>query len=179
MMAVAGRSNMDARREHLFQALPSSGTPFNLSSTVGGTRMTSPERPSDEGAEAERGTRSVTLRFDRFGWESLELQAERDRESLDEWLALAAAYLDAELGSGRAAAVAPGFRPEESRAPREISLELTEGCWKRLESEAEERGVALDALLEHAALLFLADVNSGRVADHVLARAKEGRGDGR
>jgi hypothetical protein len=170
---------MDARNEQLLQALPSSAPSFTLaSSRAGATTMTSTRRFRDEGAQRPRTTRRVSLGFDEFGWESLEAQAARDGQKLDEWLALAAAYFDAELGESRAAAFAPRFKPEGQGTSREISLELTDACWKRLESEAEERGVTLDRLLEHAALFFLADVDSGRVADHVLARAKRGRGEG-
>jgi hypothetical protein len=171
---------MDARNEELLQALPSSAPSFTLaSSRAGATTMTSTRRFRDEGAQGARTTRRVSLGFDEFGWKSLEAQAARDGEKLDEWLALAAAYFDAELGESRAAAFAPRFKPEGQGTSREISLELTDACWKRLESEAEERGVVLDRLLEHAALFFLADVDSGRVANHVLARARESRGKGR
>ena len=120
----------------------------------------------------------VTLRFDGFGWESLESQAVRDGETLDESLSRAMAYFGAMLPTTRAAAIAPRFKPRDEGSPREIPLELTHESWERLEHEAERQGIPLEQLLEHAALLHLSDAESGRVADHVLDRAAEGASTG-
>jgi hypothetical protein len=121
--------------------------------------------------------RELTLSFDEFGWESLESQARRDGKTLDELLSRAAAYLDAELPTRRAAILVPPFKPRGRGTPREVRPELGRECWERLEGEAERQGVALERLLEHAALLYLADIDSGRVADRVLDRAEETGGD--
>ena len=51
---------------------------------------------------------------------------------------------------------------------REIRLDVTRACWEHLETEAARQGVALERQLEHAALLHLADIDSGRVARRVL-----------
>jgi hypothetical protein len=120
----------------------------------------------------------VTLRFDGFGWESLESQAARDGETLDESLSRAIAYFGAMLPTTRLAAVAPRFKPRDQGTPREIPLELTHGCWERLGHEAERQGIPLEQLLEHAAMLHLSDADSGRVADHVLDRAGEDASSG-
>jgi hypothetical protein len=129
--------------------------------------------------------RGLTLRFDEFGWESLELEALREstsdgedvsghalqRLTLDDLLSRAAAYFDAERPTRRAATLAPGFKPGGQGTPREIQLEVDRDCWERLESEAARQGVALERVLEHAALLYLADIDSGRVAHRGLGRA--------
>ena len=44
--------------------------------------------------------------------------------------------------------------------PREIRLELTRGGWECLESEAARQGIPFERLLEHAALSYLADLDS-------------------
>ena len=147
--------------------------------------MTSGDPEGDRQAPvaSARARKRVTLRFDGFGWESLESQAVRDGETLDESLSRAMAYFGAMLPTTRAAAIAPRFKPRDQRIPREIPLELTHEYWERLQHEAERQGIPLEQLLEHAALLHLSDADSGRVADHVLDRAAEdassGEGEGR
>jgi hypothetical protein len=44
----------------------------------------------------------ITLRFDEFGWESLESEARRDGETVEDLLSRAAAYYDAERLTRRA-----------------------------------------------------------------------------
>lgn len=121
-----------------------------------------------------RVRRTLTLRFDEFGWQSLESVARRDRETLDDLLSHAAAYFDAERRTSRAAMLAPGFKPGGRGMEREIRLEVNRDCWKGLEDEAGRQGVPLERLLEHAALFYLADIDSGRVAERILGRAGVG-----
>ena len=140
--------------------------------------MTEPNAPGNrlDGRVRHR----LTLRFDEFGWESLESEVRRDvGGTLDELLSRAAAYFDAERPTGRAATLAPGFKPGGRGMPREIRLEVNRDCWERLESEAGRQGVVLERLLEHAALLYLADIDSGRVADRVLGGAESATSRGR
>jgi hypothetical protein len=119
--------------------------------------------------------RELTLEFDRFGWERLESEAGRNGDGLDALLSRAAAYFYAERSASRTATLAPGFKPGGRGTPREIRLESNADCWKGLEAEARRQGVPLERLLEHAALLYLADINSGRLAERVLDRAEEGQ----
>jgi hypothetical protein len=126
-------------------------------------------RPGDA-----RVAHGITLRLNEFGWDSLESEARRDGETLDDLLSCAAAYLDAELPTRRAAVLAPSFKPRGREMPREIWFEVSRDCWQRLESEAGRQGVSLARLLEHAAMLYLADTDSGRVADRLLGDAREG-----
>jgi hypothetical protein len=135
--------------------------------------MTRPNAPSDRPGGG-RVKHALTLRFDEFGWESLESEARRDSETLDELLSRAAAYFEAEQATRRAAMLAPGFKPGGRGVPREVRLEVNRDCWLGLQGEAGRQGVALERLLEHAALLYLADVDSGRVANRVLGCAGDG-----
>ena len=80
--------------------------------------MTSVGEPGDLPAHP-RVAHRLTLRFDEFGWESLEAEAERDGETLEALLARAFAYFDAELSTGRAAVLAPRFKPGAGNAPRD------------------------------------------------------------
>jgi hypothetical protein len=125
--------------------------------------------------------RKVTLRFEGFGWKSLESEAQREGETLGESLTRAIAYFGSMLPTTRPAVRAPRFKPRDQGKPREVPLELTGECWDRLESEAEGQGIPLEQLLEHAAMLHLSDAESGRIADYVLDRAGEeesGPGEG-
>jgi hypothetical protein len=130
--------------------------------------------PSDS-APGEAGfvRRALTLSFDEFGWQRLESEARRDGEGLDDFLSRAMAYFHAERPTGRAATLAPGFKPDARGVPREVRLEGDADCWKDLEGEAQRQGIPIERLLEHAALLYLADSDSGRLARRILERAEE------
>jgi hypothetical protein len=125
--------------------------------------------------EGGRMRHGLTLTFDEFGRESLESEARRDGETLDDLLSRAAAYFNADRSRRRAAMLVPGFEYGGRGTPCQIQLEVSRDCWEGLESEAGRQGVPLKRLLEHAALLYLADHDSGRVANRLLGRAD---GDG-
>jgi hypothetical protein len=134
-----------------------------------------PTMPSDP-APGETGfvKRALTLRFDEFGWGRLESEARRDGEGLDDFLSHAAAYFYAERLTGRAATLAPAFKPDADRGvPREVLVEGDAECWEGLEREAQRQGIPVERVLEHAALLYLADSDSGRLAERILERAEE------
>jgi predicted DNA-binding ribbon-helix-helix protein len=116
--------------------------------------------------------RRLKLSFEEFGWEALVTQAEREHETLDQLLAYACAYLESELGSGRYATRLPRFKPRARGTIREISIELGNDSWERLERMADDEGVALENVIEHAAFVYLADVESGRAAEVALRRAE-------
>jgi hypothetical protein len=106
----------------------------------------------------------VTLVFGHFGWRSLAAEARRERSSLEALLSAAAGYFHCELRglAGRAAGPAggtpaPGPRLEDRvGAPR--------GCVARPRSGGSPSASAVGRLLEHAALYYLAAVDSGREA---------------
>jgi hypothetical protein len=54
---------------------------------------------------------------------------------------------------------------------RAVSLDFDEFGWTALQEEAERQGVSIEELLEHAALYYLSDLDSGRVAAKILKRA--------
>jgi hypothetical protein len=135
--------------------------------------------PISDRPRPTRVTHRVILGFGEFGWQSLDAEAGRERVTLDELLGRAVSYFAAAVRTTRAAALAPRaaalapkFKPGEWGIPREIRLELTRDDWVRLDSEAEHQGIPLERLLEHAPLLYLADLDSGRVAKRLLGRAE-------
>jgi len=52
-----------------------------------------------------------------------------------------------------------------------VTIELDDFGWRSLSEEAERQGVDLEALIEHAAMYYLADVDSGRAAVQIFRRA--------
>jgi hypothetical protein len=113
--------------------------------------------------------RTLRLALGHFGWRSLVAQARRERRSLEELLSRAAAYFGSELGTGRSALpVPPHARQRQGRgselALAGIELARPPAMWHELGAEAARQRVALGRLLEHAALYYLAAVDSGREA---------------
>jgi hypothetical protein len=120
-------------------------------------------------------TRNLTLALDEFGRTSLEGQARALDVPAAAIVSQAALYFLAELGRERAATKVPRFAREA--APGGERLELTVALdptdWRALEREAELQHVTLERLLVHAALLLLADLDSGRVAVRILEEEEE------
>jgi hypothetical protein len=106
--------------------------------------------------------RALTLAFGHFGWRSLAAEARRERRSLEELLSAAAGYFHSELGSGRAALLVPRAGRQPQGPGSTIELELPAPVWRELEAESARQRVPLERLLEHAALCYLAAVDSGR-----------------
>ena len=112
------------------------------------------------------------MTFEEFGWRSLEERAAQQRVGLEELVALALSHYDSELSSERIATDVPRFRATPAGGEtRTLELEVDEGRKRRLQQEAERRGVAPERVYEHAVLLFLADLDAGRVAERVVRRA--------
>jgi hypothetical protein len=119
--------------------------------------------------------RTLTLTFGRFGWTSLAAAARRERRSLEELISGAAAYLRSELGTSRSSLLVPPVAgPQPSRSSR-IEVSLPAPAWQELAEEAGRQRVGLGRLLEHAALYYLAALDSGRLAARVLELG-DGRG---
>jgi hypothetical protein len=80
----------------------------------------------------------------------------------------AALHLLGERDVGRLTAKVPRFvrqrEADRQSVTKRLELELDEVDWSALEVEAVAQRVSLETLLEHAALLFIADVDSGRLA---------------
>lgn len=173
----AGPAATDAHR-------PATNQPSTGSAASEKEMMAAPRHPTgdpatsdaDASSERPRGVR-VTLRFDAFAWGNLESAARRDGETLDDFLTRAVLYFDGELPATRVAMSAPLFKPEEHGDPRDVVLAIPVACRERMQAEATRQGVPLGQLYEHAALVYLADIDAGRVADRVLERAEETEDD--
>jgi hypothetical protein len=59
-----------------------------------------------------------------------------------------------------------------------VTIELDDFGWERLRREAQRQSIPLEHLLEHAAMYYLADLDSGRAAVQVFRRAIADRDPG-
>jgi hypothetical protein len=113
--------------------------------------------------------RSLSLALDEFGASALEQEAARLSVSPTELGSRAARYYLADRESGRVALRVPRLsREAEGKRELQMSIDLDLDSWRDLESEATRQDVSVEALLEHAILYFLADLDSGRVERKML-----------
>jgi hypothetical protein len=114
---------------------------------------------------------SVTLELDQFGRTTLESEAERYGVALGALLRQAVYYYLSDRESGRRGWRYPRFRRDEptTAVGFDIVVDVDDATWQRFHAEAEAQEVPAERLLEHAALYFIADLNSGRVTARILA----------
>ena len=53
---------------------------------------------------------------------------------------------------------------EDRRGQRDISLSLDAFTWEAIDEECARLGISVEELIRHAALYFMADADSGRIA---------------
>jgi hypothetical protein len=114
--------------------------------------------------------REVTLALEEFGRTTLEDRARALAVPVSALVRQATLYYLAVRGSERTALRIPRFAREHGaqNGPLAVSVELEEAEWSALEVEAVHQRVPLERVIEHAALLFLADIDSGRVAVRIV-----------
>jgi predicted DNA-binding ribbon-helix-helix protein len=120
--------------------------------------------------------RSLELALTDFSRSSLEEMARRQGVSVSTLLARATLYYLVERESDRQAARVPRLPREPSVEKKDgvlrVTIELRAAAWRDLDRATESEGLSVERLLEHAALLFLADLESGRVAARLLESAE-------
>jgi hypothetical protein len=112
----------------------------------------------------------ISLTFDEFGWSTLDDHARAEGLELDQLLALACSYYASELGGERMALRVPRFEEGSEQETRTFVLELSSEALEQLEGEAKRQEIRLDRLFEHAAMLYIADLDAGRVAKRITER---------
>jgi hypothetical protein len=126
--------------------------------------------PAAETGGANRAmARSLTLEMDEFGLQAFSELAERQGGSADSLARMAAHYYLADSGDERPAWRVPSFAhdAEAERRRAGVRVELDDETWEALLQEARRQGVDIGVLAAHAVLYFIADVDSGRVAQRM------------
>jgi predicted DNA-binding ribbon-helix-helix protein len=104
-----------------------------------------------------------------FALESLEEEAVRQRTSLGTILRHALLYYLSERDAQRVAARVPSFaQGARGGSERRVDVDLEPLEWRDLEQAARRERVTLAALIEHAAMFYLADYDLGRVGTRLL-----------
>jgi hypothetical protein len=120
--------------------------------------------------------RSLELALTDFSRSSLEQVARRQGVTVSTLVARAALYYLVERESDSLAARVPRFSREPPAERKEgllrVTIELSAAAWRDLDRATESEGLSVERLLEHAALLLLADLESGRVAARLLESAE-------
>jgi hypothetical protein len=115
----------------------------------------------------ERGgvARNLTLQMDAFGARALEGFMGACGESLSGVLRLATDYYISDADKERFVWLVPGQSAQPASGPTGLDFAVDDETWRSLVEEARRQDVDLGALAAHAILYFLADWDSGRVAE--------------
>ncbi|MGA8746081.1 MAG: hypothetical protein WB507_09475 [Solirubrobacterales bacterium] len=104
-----------------------------------------------------------------FGLESLGGSYRRHTETLERSLLQAIRYYLDEEGSGRDGWSYPSFLNDgHDDEGVKLRISIDSAVWEDFSKEAERQGVSTDHLLQHAALFFAADRDSGRLAHRIV-----------
>jgi hypothetical protein len=113
--------------------------------------------------------RPLTLALDEFGAAAIEEQAAHYSLSPAELARRAARYYLSDLGSGRMALRVPRLDiGGAGKRSMRLDIDLDADSWRGLDAEAKRQQVPVEALVVHAILYFLADLDSGRVSQRIL-----------
>jgi len=112
----------------------------------------------------------LSLSLDEFGASALREHAERYSLSPPEFGSRAARYYLADRDSGRVALRVPRLpKAAAGRSAPRLTVDLDPESLRELQAEAKRQDVSVEAMLEHAIMYFLADIDSGRVEQRLLA----------
>lgn len=119
-----------------------------------------------------RMRRDLELEVTAFSEEALAKHARLQHRPVDEVVADALRYFVHSLAQERFArrVLRPAAADGKHRV-RLLSFDLEPEQWARLDAEAESQEVSLPTLAHHAVIYYLADLDSGRVAEWVAGRA--------
>jgi hypothetical protein len=113
--------------------------------------------------------RNLLLSFAPFAVDSLANEARRQGVSLGALLRHAALYYLGESTRERIAVRVPRFAKDEDGGETvTVRIDLEAVDWARLERAAELEHVSVATLIQHAAMLYLSDADSGRLGARLL-----------
>jgi hypothetical protein len=112
-------------------------------------------------------SKDVTLHLDEFGQRALERFTKRRGASAATAVTTAALYYLGDRESARPGWRIPPFAERVTAETSSLNVTIDDATWAALAEEAERQAVAIDALARHALLYYLADLDSGRLADRL------------
>ena len=116
-------------------------------------------------------TRAIALGLEGFGRTALEDRRRALNVSVAALLRQAVLYFLSLRGSDRTAPRVPRFALRDAPPTTfTVGLELAACEWSDLEAESARLRLPLELVVEHSALLFLADIDSGRLVARIAAR---------
>jgi hypothetical protein len=121
-------------------------------------------------------SRELTLDMDAFGVQAFTELAEREGGSTSRALRMAAHYYLGDSENERPVWRVPDC-PDGAKSdsrPAGVRVEVDEATWNALVHEARRQRVEPGALASHAVLYFIADLDSGRVAQRIGDSLSEG-----
>jgi hypothetical protein len=113
--------------------------------------------------------RDVVLNLDEFGRHALESFVRERRRSRSVAVRTASLYYLADREAGRPTWPVPRLARVRGRRGDTVTvtIRLDERTWEVVTAEAERQEVTAETLVEHAILYFLADLDSGHIADRL------------
>jgi len=117
-------------------------------------------------------TRIVTLHLEGFVRSSLDRLTGQDRDSPQLGVRTAVLYYLGNRGERRPGWRVPPLRSASTHARGE-GVAVDDETWTALDAEAHRQGVAPGRLAEHAVLFYLADLESGRIAERLGAALEQ------
>jgi hypothetical protein len=115
-----------------------------------------------------------TIRLSRFAFEAVAGEEEAGSEHVPVRMARAIRFYLSDRDADRPGWPFPPFlRDREAVGDVVLKVGIDEQLWRELEQEAERQEVSTPQMVEHVALYFAAEVNSGRSAARILADLDE------
>jgi hypothetical protein len=113
--------------------------------------------------------RNLLLSLAPFAVDSLANEARRRGMPLGALLRQAALHYLAESKHERLAVHVPRFAADEDGGEAvAVRIDMERGDWRRFEHAAAREHVSIDTLMQHAALLYVADADSGKLGARLL-----------
>jgi hypothetical protein len=114
--------------------------------------------------------RTITVALGDFGLDSLGGAYRRDTATLGRSLAQAIRYYLADKDARRAGWQYPSFgRDGRDGEEVEVRISIDAATWDDFSKEADRQEVSTGQLVQHAALYFAADRDSGRLAQRIVS----------
>ncbi|MDX6603124.1 MAG: hypothetical protein QOF13_2326 [Solirubrobacterales bacterium] len=124
--------------------------------------------------------RSVTIRLGAFASEALAGGPHGTPSSVgpepnpDDVLRAIRFYLNDKDGGGAGWGYPEFLRGTGLGGKVDLELTIENSLWRSLKKEAENQGVSVDQLVEHAALYYAAELDAGHVAERMLGESGKG-----